>query len=98
MPQDSADELFPTYSATGAAGPLVPRAQVHQQGLWHKAAQVLVFYPNGALLMQQRSASKDLYAQLWDYSVGEHLQPGESYAQAAARGLAEELGLRGLTL
>ncbi len=34
----------------------------------------------------------------WDLSVGEHLQPGEDYHQAATRGLEEELGIVGLTL
>ena len=45
--------------------------------------------------MQQRAAGKDSCADLWDYSVGEHLKPNESYAAAAHRGLAEELGIIG---
>ena len=47
----------------------------------------------GRLLLQRRATSKDLYADLWDYSVGEHVKPGESYVAAAARGLEEELGV-----
>ena len=45
------------------------------------------------MLLQQRAADKDLYPSLWDYSVGEHLQPGESFLAGAKRGLVEELGL-----
>jgi isopentenyl-diphosphate Delta-isomerase len=30
---------------------------------------------------------------LWDVSLAEHLNPGESYAEAAIRGLKEELGI-----
>lgn len=30
----------------------------------------------------------------WDLSVGEHLQPGETYEHAAYRGLEEELGIK----
>jgi len=75
---------------------LRPRKEVHQKGLWHKSAQVFVFDRQGRLLMQQRAADKDLYAGLWDYSVGEHLQPGESFLQAAVRGLHEELGITGV--
>lgn len=29
----------------------------------------------------------------WDVSVAEHLQPGESYREAAVQGLKEELGI-----
>ena len=48
--------------------------------------------------MQQRAADKDLYAGLWDYSVGEHLIPGESYIEGAQRGLREELDIASVSL
>lgn len=91
-------EQFETFSEDGAPLGLVPRAQVHQQGLWHKSAHVFLFTTDGSLYLQLRAADKDLYANLWDYSVGEHLIPGESYHAAALRGLAEELGVTGVTL
>ena len=47
------------------------------------------------MLVQQRSATKDLYAGLWDFSVGEHLLPDEEEANGAVRGLHEELGVDG---
>lgn len=34
----------------------------------------------------------------WDLSVGEHLKVGEAYEDAARRGLAEELGIKGAPL
>jgi len=70
---------------------------VHRLGLWHKSAQVYVFDQHQRLLIARRSAQKDLYANLWDYSVGEHLQPGETFAAGARRGLLEELGITGAT-
>lgn len=91
-------ELFATYDERGDAAGLVDRAQVHQHGLWHKSAQVFIFNPRGDLLMQLRAADKDLYGGLWDYSVGEHLQPGESFLAGAQRGLHEELGITGVEL
>lgn len=91
-------ELFTTYDRQGRAGDLVPRQDVHRLGLWHKSVQVFVFDAGGDLLLQRRATNKDLYASLWDYSVGEHLQPGEEYLAGAHRGLFEELGIRGLTL
>jgi isopentenyl-diphosphate delta-isomerase len=91
-------ELFTTYDRQGRPGDLVPRQDVHRLGLWHKSVQVFVFDAGGDLLLQRRAANKDLYAGLWDYSVGEHLQPGEEYLAGAHRGLFEELGIHGLTL
>ena len=88
-------EYFRTYSEAGEKGPLVARAEVHKNGLWHKAVQVLVFNRHKELLIQHRSDSKDLYAGLWDFSVGEHLLPDEDEAVGAVRGLHEELGVEG---
>ncbi len=72
---------------------LVPRGEVHRLGLWHRSAHVFVFSTLGHMLLQKRVLHKDLYAGCWDYAVGEHLKPGESFADGAARGLQEELGL-----
>lgn len=44
------------------------------------------------VLFQRRSRRKSIYPGMWD-TVAEHNQPGESYAKAGARGIAEELGL-----
>jgi isopentenyldiphosphate isomerase len=38
-------------------------------------------------------ATKDICPNLWDLSCAEHLKPGESYHDAAVRGLSEELGI-----
>lgn len=86
-------ELFETFDDDGNLLGLVPRNEVHRLGLWHRAAHVLVFRSSGALLVQQRAADKDLYANMLDFSVGEHLQPGETYEQGAVRGMREELGI-----
>lgn len=86
-------ELFRTFNEQGEPVALVPRNEVHAAGYWHKSAQVFVFNAGGELLLQRRAPSKDLYAGLWDYSVGEHLQPDENFAAGAQRGLREELGI-----
>jgi isopentenyl-diphosphate delta-isomerase type 1 len=91
-------ELFETFDDAGRPIGLVPRDRVHVLGLWHRSAHVFLFDPAGRLYVQQRSATKDLYPTRWDLSVGEHVQPGESYHAAAIRGLAEELGVTGVTL
>ena len=91
-------ELFEIFDDNGVLLGEVPRGTVHEQGMWHKSAQVFVFNSQGELLLAQRAVDKDLYANLWDYSVGEHLQPRETHAMAAYRGLIEELGIRHIQL
>jgi isopentenyl-diphosphate delta-isomerase type 1 len=66
--------------------------------LVHRAVHVLVVNANGDMLLQERSALKDIQPGKWDTSVGGHLEPGESYRDAAVREMAEELGLTGLPL
>lgn len=74
------------------------REAVHARGLQHRGAHVLLFAPNGDLIIQKRSAQRKAYASLWDCSVSEHVQAGEDYESAARRGLREELGLEDVAL
>ena len=94
----AAPELFETYDADGAPLGLVLRSEVHRLGLWHRATNVLLFDGGGRLYIQRRAAGKDVWPNAWDVSVGEHLQPGETFETAAHRGLAEELSVRGVVL
>ena len=92
------DELFEIFTEAGERLGLERRAVVHRLGHWHRSANVLLFAADGRLYLQQRSATKDLWASAWDVSVGEHLKPGERYLDAALRGLHEELGIEGCAL
>lgn len=91
-------ELFECWNDAGEYLGLMPRETVHARGLWHRSAHVFLFNGRDELLIQQRSAGKDLYPNRWDFSVGEHAQPGESFEAAALRGLAEELDVHGVVL
>ncbi|MGI9328284.1 MAG: NUDIX hydrolase [Pseudomonadales bacterium] len=93
MPVTSADEPFEVFSASGEPLGIEPRGKVHRLGLWHRSSHVFLFDQQQRLLLQQRSQEKDLYPGAWDYSVGEHLQPGETYLAAALRGMQEEMGI-----
>jgi len=92
------NEPIQTYDEHGRRLGVAPRGRVHTDGLWHKAANVLLFRSNGQMILQQRAADKDVCPDLWDLSVAEHLAPGESFEDAALRGLVEELGLSGIDL
>jgi len=91
-------EIFQTYDEQGHPLELVERASVHRLGLWHRSSVIYLFHTDERMYVQRRAACKDLYENLLDHSVGEHLKPGETYLEAAQRGLHEELGLEGVEL
>ena len=62
----------------------------------HGASHVFLARLRGGraeLLLQKRSAQKDSFPGLYDISAAGHLDPGEDFAAAARRELAEELGV-----
>lgn len=87
------EEQFETFDEMGNPLGAQPRSKVHREGLWHRAANVFLFLPDGKLLIQRRQLSKDVWPGAWDLSVAEHLKPGESFEEGAKRGLREELGI-----
>jgi isopentenyldiphosphate isomerase len=92
------EEQFETFDEDGNPADLVPRSRVHREGLWHRAANVFLFRTDGCLLLQRRQADKDVWPGAWDLSAAEHLKPGETYEEAALRGLQEELGIEGVSV
>ncbi len=73
-----------------------PRSEIHgNPSLMHRVVHVLVFNRNGGILLQKRSMEKDVAPGRWDTSVGGHVDPKESLAEAALREMAEELGHEG---
>ena len=73
------------------------RSVIHRTGLWHRGVHIFLFTPERKLLVQQRSL-RQLSPNLLDCSVSEHLKAGESYPDAARRGLREELGIEQISL
>jgi len=90
------DEHFEILDQDGRPAGLAPRREVHRKGLWHRSANVFLFHPDGRLFLQRRVENKDVWPGAWDLSVAEHLTPGETFAQAARRGLREELAIDGV--
>jgi len=86
-------ERIEIFTAQGEPQGVASRADAHRLGLWHRAVNVFLFRSDGRLLIQKRSGSKDICPDAWDLSTAEHLKPGETYSEAAIRGVREELGI-----
>lgn len=69
------------------------RAEIRAGNLLHRAVFVVVRSTRGEVLVHRRAETKDLWPGFWDVAVGGVVVAGESYAAAAQRELAEELGI-----
>ncbi|MEW5772679.1 MAG: NUDIX domain-containing protein [Thermodesulfobacteriota bacterium] len=72
---------------------VLPLAEVHRQGLYHRSVRVAVFDHAGRVYLQKRSKAKELYPGRLDLSATGHVRAGESREAAALRELQEELGI-----
>lgn len=70
------------------------RSRVRKQGLIHRVSYIFVFNASGQLLLQKRTAIKDLYPGYYDAAAGGVLLAGETYEFSASRELQEELGIQ----
>lgn len=69
------------------------RTEVHQEGDWHKTVHIWIVNDRNEILLQKRSANKDLNPNKWDISCAGHLSAGESSLEGAVREIKEELGI-----
>lgn len=91
---DNLDEVFDLVDLDDRVIGQVRRGDAHcNPALIHRSVQILVFASNGRLLLQRRSATKDLYPGYYCASASGHVASGEEYAETAARELIEELGI-----
>lgn len=94
MPTDNPQELFYHVNDQDQVIDSVTRGEAHSNPeIFHRSVFVLVFNQAGELLLQKRSASKDRFPEFWTVSASGHVNYGQSYDEAAARELEEELGL-----
>lgn len=91
-------ELFPIVDEEGNVIGEAPRSLCHdgKSFLLHPVVHLKLFNHKGEMFLQKRSSSKDIQPGKWDTSVGGHVDPGETTAQALERETREELGLTGL--
>nr|WSW71454.1 NUDIX domain-containing protein [Streptomyces sp. NBC_00995] len=75
-------------------GAAVSRRQAVREGWLHRVAVTVCRDERGRVLVHRRSAGLSRFPGLHEVVVGGAVGVGESYEQAAARELAEELGVR----
>lgn len=98
-PAGSGNELVEWVDEHDRVIAVVTRARMRAENLRHRSACVVVLSVDGQqLLIHRRSDSKDLLPGWWDVCAGGVLGVGESYADAARREAAEEIGLVGVDL
>jgi isopentenyldiphosphate isomerase len=77
-------------------GMVVGRRQAIREGWLHRIAVTVCRDERGRILVHRRSEQVSRFPGLYEVEVGGAANVGESYEQAAARELAEELGIRAL--
>lgn len=87
------EEMFDVVDEADRPLYALPRSQVHQQGLRHRAIHVFVVRSDGCLLIHKRSPTKEEFPSVWTSSASGHVSAGETYDESAPRELREELGI-----
>jgi 8-oxo-dGTP pyrophosphatase MutT (NUDIX family) len=71
------------------------RAQMRRDNVLHRVVAILCLDSTGRIYVHRRTPTKDLFPSLYDMFVAGTVGAGETYADAARRELAEELGIVG---
>ncbi|MFR3183009.1 MAG: NUDIX hydrolase [Clostridia bacterium] len=74
-------------------GEVATRNECHEKGLWHRAVYAFVIDKRGNVLLQKRSTNKKMWPNMWDVTVGVHVDSNEFGRQALIREAKEELGI-----
>ena len=88
------EEKFDVLNELGEfTGEVATRNECHKKGLWHRAVYAFIIGNKGNILLQKRSKNKKLWPNMWDVTVGGHVDSGEFGRQALIREVKEELGI-----
>jgi isopentenyl-diphosphate delta-isomerase len=94
VPLAREDHLVELVDSSGAVTGSTTVSEAHTApGRLHRAFSVFVRNPSGQLLLQQRAAVKTRFPLRWANTACGHPAPGEDLATAAARRVAEEVGI-----
>jgi isopentenyldiphosphate isomerase len=71
------------------------RKEVRSRNLLHRGVGIICFDRGGRIYVHRRTETKDIFPGMYDMFVGGVVASGEPYRAAAAREVAEELGIVG---
>jgi 8-oxo-dGTP pyrophosphatase MutT (NUDIX family) len=92
------EEQVAIVDDTGAVVGSAPRSVMRRDNLLHLVVAVLVRDPAGRVYVHRRTDTKDVFPGMHDCFAAGCMQAGEDPAAAAAREVAEELGVTGVPL
>ncbi|MDQ1600556.1 MAG: hypothetical protein QOD68_2030 [Actinomycetota bacterium] len=96
--QDPPEELVAIVDDDGGVVGSAPRSVMRRDNLPHLVVAVLVRDPVGRVYVHRRTDSKDVFPGMHDCFAAGCMQAGEDPPGAAAREVAEELGVTGVPL
>ncbi len=87
-------DLIDVLSESGLrTGEILPRAEIHRLGKYHRAIHLYLFNSSNELLLQKRSLTVDNFPGVFSISVLGHVNAGEFSADTVRREVEEELGI-----
>jgi 8-oxo-dGTP pyrophosphatase MutT (NUDIX family) len=95
---DTGEEQVAIVDDTGRVVGSAPRCVMRRDNLPHLVVAVLVQDPGGRVYVHRRTETKDVFPGLHDCFAAGCVQAGEEPEVAAAREVAEELGVVGVRL
>ena len=98
MPALSSQEIVMVVDDENRPVAELPRHRVRSENLRHRTTYIFVFDRQGRVLVQLRTAIKDMYPSYYDLAAGGVVAAGESYEENAEREAEEELGIRDTAL
>jgi isopentenyl-diphosphate delta-isomerase type 1 len=90
MPKEMFDVVDEEDQVIGEA----TREECHKEGLLHRSVMFFVFNESRKILVTKRTDNKDFFPGYWSIVLGGHVRAGESYEEAVAREVEEEVGLK----
>ncbi|MDR5865295.1 NUDIX hydrolase [Halomonas koreensis] len=93
-----ADESIQLVDARNRPCGSAPRAAMRRYRYWHRATYIVVRNAAGAICVQRRTLTKEVFPGGLDLAAGGVVGAGEAVHLAARRELAEELGIAGVPL
>ena len=90
------DELVERVDGQDRVLGVASRREAIREGWLHRVAVTVCRDDRGRILVHRRSEQVSSFPGLYEVEVGGAANVGEFYEQAAARELAEELGIRAL--